>query len=209
MIGEVHPDRALTNAGACAGDRAGAHQAPRHRVLSTALKRDALLETGMAEAVRSMTTLNEGAARAALAVGVSAATDVTGFGLLGHLGNMLGGQQESAPRSRSRRSRILPHVLEPGRPGDVPGGSQRNLAAAEQVDWAEDLTPTERIICVDAQTSGGLLLAVPPENEAERCSRRCGKPRDTRRRPSSGGSPPAPRARVRVTRRPDGEPESS
>jgi selenide,water dikinase len=50
--------------------------------------------------------------------------------------------------------------------GIVPGGSQRNLAAADQVEWAEDLTPTERIICVDAQTSGGLLLAVPPENEA-------------------------------------------
>jgi selenide,water dikinase len=61
---------------------------------------------------------------------------------------------------------ILPHALSLAGRGIVPGGSQRNLAAADQVEWAEDLTPTERIICVDAQTSGGLLLAVPPENEA-------------------------------------------
>jgi selenide,water dikinase len=164
VIGEVHPDRALTNAGGCAGDVLVLTKPLGTGILSTALKRDALLETGMAEAVRSMTTLNEGAARAALAVGVSAATDVTGFGLLGHLGNVLAASKvgaaiwfESLP--------ILPHALSLAGRGIVPGGSQRNLAAAEQVDWADDLTPTERIICVDAQTSGGLLLAVPPENE--------------------------------------------
>ena len=48
----------------------------------------------------------------------------------------------------------------------MPGGTQRNLAAAERVEWADDLVPADRALCVDAQTSGGLLLAVPPENEA-------------------------------------------
>ena len=67
VIGEVHPDRALTNAGACAGDVLVLTKPLGTGILSTALKRDALLEAGMAEAVRSMTTLNEGAARAALA----------------------------------------------------------------------------------------------------------------------------------------------
>jgi selenide, water dikinase len=112
-----------------------------------------------------MTTLNEGAARAALAVGVSAATDVTGFGLLGHLGNMLMASQVAAEIAYESLP-ILPHAWNLANRGIVPGGSQRNLAAAAEVEWAEDLSPTDRILCVDAQTSGGLLLAVPPENES-------------------------------------------
>jgi selenide,water dikinase len=135
-------------------------------ILATALKRDALIEAGMAEAVRSMTTLNEGAARAALAVGVSAATDVTGFGLLGHLGNILAASNVGAEIAYEALP-ILPHALNLATRGIVPGGTQRNLAAAEPVvEWADDVAPTERLLCVDAQTSGGLLLAVPPENEA-------------------------------------------
>jgi len=165
VIGEVHPDRALTNAGACAGDVLVLTKPLGTGILATALKRDALLEAGMAEAVRSMTTLNEGAARAALQVGVSAATDVTGFGLLGHLGNMLAASKVGAEIAFAALP-ILPHAMSLASRGIVPGGTQRNLAAASDVEWADDLTPVERIICVDAQTSGGLLLAVPPENEA-------------------------------------------
>jgi selenide,water dikinase len=119
----------------------------------------------MADAVRSMTTLNEGAARAALAVGVSAATDVTWFGLLGHLGNILTASKVGAELAFAALP-ILPHALNLAHRGIVPGGTQRNLQAAEHVAWADDVTPTERLLCVDAQTSGGLLLAVPPENEA-------------------------------------------
>jgi len=165
VIGEVHPDRALTNAGACAGDVLVLTKPLGTGILATALKRDALLEAGMAEAVRSMTTLNEGAALAALEVGVSAATDVTGFGLLGHLGNILAASKVGAEIDFSALP-ILPHAMSLAGRGIVPGGTQRNLAAATNVDWADDLTPTERILCVDAQTSGGLLLAVPPEHEA-------------------------------------------
>jgi selenide, water dikinase len=165
VIGEVHPDRALTNAGACRGDVLVLTKPLGTGILATALKRDALLETGMADAVRSMTTLNEGAARAALAVGVSAATDVTGFGLLGHLGNILVASKLAAEIAYESLP-ILPHAHNLAMRGIVPGGTQRNLAAATQVDWADDVAPTERLLCVDAQTSGGLLLAVPPENEA-------------------------------------------
>ena len=165
VIGEVHPDRMLTNAGGCAGDVLVLTKPLGTGILATALKRDALLETGMAEAVRSMTALNDGAARAALRVGVSAATDVTGFGLLGHLGHVLvasGVAGEIAYESLP----ILPHAWNLAARGVVPGGTQRNLQAAELVDWAEDVGPVDRLLCVDAQTSGGLLLAVPPENEA-------------------------------------------
>ena len=164
VIGEVHPDRMLTNAGACAGDVLILTKPLGTGILSTALKRDALLEGGMADAVRSMTTLNDGAARAALRVGVSAATDVTGFGLLGHLGNMLEASKVAAEVYFDRLP-ILPHARSLAARGVVPGGTERNLAALEHVEWAPDLSATDRYLCVDAQTSGGLLLAVPYENE--------------------------------------------
>jgi selenide, water dikinase len=165
VIGEVHPDRMLTNAGACAGDRLVLTKALGTGILATALKRDALLETGMAEAVRSMTTLNDGAARAALKVGVSAATDVTGFGLIGHLTGMLEASKVAAEIAMDRIP-ILPHARNLASRGVVPGGTQRNLEAAERVEWDPELSPSDRYLCVDAQTSGGLLLAVPAENEA-------------------------------------------
>ncbi len=165
VVGEVHPDRMLTNAGACAGDLLVLTKPLGTGILATALKRDALLETGMAEAVRSMTALNDGAARAALKVGVSAATDVTGFGLLGHLGHVLENSAVAAELAYEALP-ILSHAWNLASRGIVPGGTQRNLEAAEKVSWAEEVGPVDRILCADAQTSGGLLLAVPPENQA-------------------------------------------
>ena len=165
VIGEVHPDRMLTNAGGCAGDVLVLTKPVGTGILATALKRDALIETGMAEAVRSMTTLNDGAARAALRVGVSAATDVTGFGLIGHLTNMLEASKVAAEIVFDAIP-ILSHARNLASRGIVPGGTERNLEAASGVEWAPDLTLADRYLCVDAQTSGGLLLAVPAENEA-------------------------------------------
>ncbi len=166
VVGEVHPDRMLTNAGACAGDTLVLTKPLGTGILATALKRGALIEAGMAEAVRSMTTLNDGAARAALRVGVSAATDVTGFGLLGHLAHMLDASQVAAEIAYESLP-VLAHAWNLASRGVVPGGTERNLAAAaERVEWGAELTEADRIICADAQTSGGLLLAVPRENEA-------------------------------------------
>jgi len=165
VVGEVHPDRMLTNAGACAGDRLVLTKPLGTGILATALKRDALLETGMTEAVRSMTALNDGAARAALRIGVSAATDVTGFGLLGHLTNILEASKVAAEIAFDSIP-VLPHARNLASRGVIPGGTQRNLAAAERVEWASELTATDRYLCVDAQTSGGLLLVVPPEHES-------------------------------------------
>jgi selenide,water dikinase len=164
VLGDVHPDRMLTNAGACAGDVLVLTKPLGTGILTTALKRDALIESGIRDAVRSMTALNAGAARAALRVGVSAATDVTGFGLLRHLGNMLAASRVAAEVAFEALP-VLPHALSLAARGVVPGGTHRNLEAAAEVDWAEDLDPHERVLCVDAQTSGGLLLAVPRENE--------------------------------------------
>ena len=165
VIGDVHPDGMLTNAGACAGDVLVLTKPIGTGILATALKRDALIEAGMADAVRSMTTLNDGAARAALRVGVSAATDVTGFGLIGHLTNMLEASKVAAEVAFEAIP-ILPHARNLASRGIVPGGTERNLEAAGLVEWGPDLDPADRYLCVDAQTSGGLLLAVPAEHEA-------------------------------------------
>ena len=164
VIGEVHPDGMLTNAGACAGDALVLTKPIGTGILATALKRDALIETGMTEAVRSMTTLNDGAARAALRVGISAATDVTGFGLIGHLTNMLEASKVAAEIALDAIP-ILPHARNLASRGVVPGGTERNLEAADRVEWDDSLGTADRYLCVDAQTSGGLLLAVPAEHE--------------------------------------------
>jgi selenide,water dikinase len=165
VLGEVHPDGMLTTAGARPGDALVLTKPIGTGILATALKRDALIETGMNEAVRSMTTLNDGAARAALRVGVSAATDVTGFGLIGHLTNMLQASKVAAEIAFDAIP-ILPHARNLASRGVVPGGTERNLQAADRVEWAPELGAADRYLCVDAQTSGGLLLAVSAENEA-------------------------------------------
>jgi selenide,water dikinase len=165
VIGEVHPDRILSNAGACGGDVLVLTKPLGTGILATALKRDALIEAGMTEAVRSMTTLNDGAARAALKVGVSAATDVTGFGLIGHLTGILEASKVGAEIAFDRVP-VLPHARNLASRGVVPGGTQRNLEAATRVEWSPELSLADRYLCVDAQTSGGLLLVVPSENEA-------------------------------------------
>jgi selenide,water dikinase len=160
VIGEAHPDRIMTNASARPGDRLVLTKPLGTGILSTALKRGVIDETAVAPAVRSMRTLNDRAARVALRHGVRAATDVTGFGLLGHLGNILEGSGVGAEVSFGALP-LLPGALELARQGVVPGGTERNLEAAAQVEWSGALGPAERHLAVDAQTSGGLLLAVP------------------------------------------------
>ena len=160
VVGEVHPDRMLTNTAARPGDRLVLTKPLGTGVLTTALKRDLVGETEIAEAVRSMTTLNDGAARAAIAAGVRCATDVTGFGLLGHLANILAGSGVGA-RIEMARLPLFDRALDLASRGCVPGGTRRNYESAE-VEWDPDLGEAERLLCADAQTSGGLLLAVAP-----------------------------------------------
>jgi selenide, water dikinase len=109
-----------------------------------------------------MATLNRAAAEAMLAVGVDAATDVTGFGLLGHLHELTEGSGVGAVVEAGAVP-LLPSVEELARRDVVPGGTARNVAATEAyVDW-EGVDEATRILLADAQTSGGLLIAVPAE----------------------------------------------
>jgi selenide,water dikinase len=160
VIGEVHPERMLLNSAARSGDLLVLTKPLGTGIPATALKRDAIGEAGLAAAVTSMTTLNDGAMRAALAAGVRAATDVTGFGLLGHLGQMLSVSGVAATLHLSGMP-ILDRARELAAAGFVPGGTTRNLAAST-AEWEPDIALTDRLLLADAQTSGGLLLAVPP-----------------------------------------------
>jgi len=166
-IGEVHPERIVTNAGAKPQDVLVLTKPIGTGVLTTALKRDLLSEEQLAPAVEVMTTLNAGAARAMLAVGVHAATDVTGFGLLGHLNTLLVASGVAAELT-SAAVPLLPRAREMAAAGAIPGGTRRNAESLrETVRFAAALDPEIRLLLADAQTSGGLLIAVTPERADE------------------------------------------
>ncbi len=164
-IGEVHPNRIVTLARARAGDALVLTKAIGTGILSTALKRDLATAAEIAPAVQSMTTLNAGAARAMRATGggVHAATDVTGFGLLGHLHNMLAASGVSAEIDAAAVP-LLPKAVELAERGAIPGGTNRNREAlAPHVTFDPGVGAAMRVLLFDAQTSGGLLIAVDPD----------------------------------------------
>ena len=165
VVGTVDPDRVLRNQGAQPGDALVLTKPIGLGVISTAIKRDAAPPALIDEAIRLMTTLNAGARDAAVALGVAvhAATDVTGFSLLGHLREMLAASGCGATVSHAAVP-VIDGVRELLAAGMVAGGTQRNHAyVSEQVDWG-DLPESEQLLLADAQTSGGLLLAVDPDH---------------------------------------------
>jgi selenide,water dikinase len=162
-LGEAHPDRLLALGGARAGDLLVLTKPLGTGIITTAHKREKVAADGpeLAAAIRSMRTLNAAGARVALTHGVRAATDVTGFGLLGHLNNML---RESgvAAEVDAQALPLFPGARELAAAGVLPGGTRRNLEAIREfTDWAGTVDEATRWLTVDAQTSGGLLLAVP------------------------------------------------
>ncbi len=166
-VGEVHPDRLITNSGARPGDALILTKPLGTGILSTALKRGIVDDEGMKPAVRSMSTLNAGAARAMEQVrhSVHAATDVTGFGLLGHLFNVCHASDVSARITVSGLP-VFDRVRELIGEGVIPGGTTRNLEAADEfAQFDPSVEASDKVVVSDAQTSGGLLIAVDPEAE--------------------------------------------
>jgi len=163
VVGTVHPARVLANRGARVGDALVLTKPIGLGVISTALKRDAAPPALVDEAVRVMTTLNADARDAALEVdnAVHAATDVTGFGLLGHLREMLQASGVAADVTLDAVP-VIDGVRALVAEGMVAGGTQRNHAfVCDTVDW-NGIPLGEQHLLADAQTSGGLLLAVDP-----------------------------------------------
>jgi selenide,water dikinase len=160
-IGMVHPERIIRNVGGQAGDKLVLTKPIGTGVVTTAIKVGAETGEQREAAVRSMSMLNLRAARAMLAVGVHAATDVTGFGLLGHLSEMLTASSIDATLWADQVP-LLPGVRSLAEEGAIPGGSRRNLdALGTVIDWDSDVTELDRLVLCDAQTSGGMLMAVP------------------------------------------------
>lgn len=160
-VGEVHPEQMFTNAGARPGDVLVLTKPIGSGIVATAIKAEAAPEESIRVAIDSMATLNRGAADAARAEGVKAATDVTGFGLLGHLHRMLQASGMSATL-RWADVPLIPGATALVEAGHVPGGSTRNAEdLADFLTWHADVPPAIRTLLADAQTSGGLLIAVP------------------------------------------------
>jgi len=164
VSGLVDPNRIVTNAGALAGDALVLTKPLGTGVLTTARKRGAIADGDLVEAVNWMTTLNDRACEAMLAAGAHAATDVTGFGLLGHADNMA---RASSVRLLFNASAVpfMPRVLELIEAGMVPGGTRHNAETHDAfTTFSNSLPDAVRVGLSDAQTSGGLLISVAPEN---------------------------------------------
>ena len=161
VTGVVHPDELLTNSGGRAGDALVLSKPLGAGAVSTAHKRG--LQAPLAEAIEVMTTLNRDASKAALKAGAHAMTDVTGFGLLGHL-HELALASGLAAEVRADQVPAIDGVLELLALPDesaVAGGTRRNRTHAEGfTTFAGDVPEARRWLACDAMTSGGLLVAL-------------------------------------------------
>ena len=163
VIGVVTPGQQVSNAGAQPGDALVLSKPIGTGIITTAGKQGVVDPEVMAGAVATMAALNRPGAAAMARVGVNAATDITGFGLLGHLKSMVKGSGVGAEISLSAVP-TLPGARDLLAQGVAPGGTHRNVGSvADAVTWDAALSDADRLLLCDAQTSGGLLISVPAE----------------------------------------------
>ena len=161
VVGLVEPGRQVSNAGAKVGDVLVLTKPLGTGIVTTGCKAGVAPPGSVETAVETMATLNRAASEAMMEVGVNACTDVTGFGLMGHLTGMLRASGVRAEVSVAKAP-VLPGVDELLGNGVAPGGTHRNQAGvADYVEWDDAVTEDERLLLCDAQTSGGLLISVP------------------------------------------------
>lgn len=165
VTGTVEPGKQITNAGARPGDALVLTKPIGTGIITTAGKREQASSDVLDGAIEVMSVLNKAASEAMVSVGVNACVDVTGFGLIGHLLGMLSASNVSAELS-FKSVPLLDGAENLAVDGVVPGGTQRNRNAAEEsVEWAAELQEHEKLLMCDAQTSGGLLIAVSEERK--------------------------------------------
>jgi len=161
--GTVHPDRMMTNDRAAVGDMLVLTKPLGTGVITTALKAGQAPDDVLAVATELMTRLNASAATAAQEVGVIAGTDVTGYGLLGHLREVADASNVSA-RVDVAAVPIIDGAADLAEAGHMPGGSRRNLRSLRDAMDTGSTEETMVRLLADAQTNGGLLLAVSPDH---------------------------------------------
>jgi selenide,water dikinase len=165
VTGIIKPGEQITNAGAMPGDVLILTKPIGTGIITTAGKAKLAPESVIDAAVKAMAELNAKAAEAMLEVGVHSCTDVTGFGLIGHLNGMTNGSKVAA-RLRLSDVPIFDGVWELLAQDTAPGGTHRNLKSAQAFTrWGEGISEDAKLLLCDAQTSGGLLLSVAPEKE--------------------------------------------
>ena len=163
VTGEVHPDKLTRNDTAKIGDLLVLTKPLGTGIISTAIKRHIANESIMKTAIDTMRTLNKSAAEAMAEVSANACTDITGYGLLGHLLEMCKGSNVSATIEFDAMP-FMNGVFELAQDGVIPGGTKRNLEfVQDDISFAEHLAEFQLHMLADAQTSGGLLMSVPPE----------------------------------------------
>jgi len=136
-------------------------------IIATAIKKNKAPSSIMKEAVNVMTKLNSGGAKAMNAVGVNACTDITGYGLLGHLLEMCEGSKVSATIEFNKIP-LMQGVFELAQKGFIPGGTKRNLDhVTPNVNFSKNISQEQKYLLADAQTSGGLLISVPKDKSED------------------------------------------
>ena len=164
VTGIVASDRVLTNAGAQAGDLLVLTKPLGSGILTTALKKGRLADATRDRIVDIMATLNRAAAESLEGLQVHALTDVTGFGLLGHLMELLSAAGVGA-RLNTAEIPVVDDVWSLAREGIFPGGAKRNLTRVDRsVTWSAATPEEVKIVLADPQTSGGLLIAIAPDD---------------------------------------------
>ena len=163
VMGLIHPNRVLTKGGARPGDALVLTKPLGVGIITTALKGEVADPAHVAAAVEIMKKLNRDAARLIQQVGVHACTDVTGFALLGH-GYEMAERSEARLRFYLEKLPFLEGAQQYGKDNLFPGGSCRNQSAYEQwVDFAPGISEEMQLLLFTPETSGGLLVAIPPE----------------------------------------------
>ena len=163
VTGVVTPGEQVSNIGAEPGDVLVLTKPIGTGIITTAAKAQNASQEVIDLAISTMARLNRDASEAMLAVGAHSCTDVTGFGLLGHLRGMVDGSQVTAVINASSVP-VLEGTWELLQQGNVAGGTQKNLQALEdEVAWGPNVSIETKVLLCDAQTSGGLLIALPSD----------------------------------------------
>jgi selenide, water dikinase len=166
VTGVVHPDKLITNSGTHIGDSLVLTKPLGTGVMSTALKNRLISEKEMKEALKSMVSLNKTAAELMIEMGAHACTDITGFGLIGHASHLIQ-EGETGIEFYFNALPFFTGVMELSKKEVYPGGLGRNRDFySPNVEFKGRIPQYKRNLLFDPQTSGGLLIALPPEKAA-------------------------------------------
>ena len=164
VTGEIHQDRIWKNSGARPGDALVLTKSLGTGIIATGIKKGVATQDNIEDAISSMSSLNKNSAQELRGYNVNAVTDVTGFGLLGHLKEMCENSDVSS-EIKFQDLLFLDGAKELAMSGVMPGGTKRNLKSVEKVvSFNDHLSKIEQLLSADAQTSGGLLVSMPLED---------------------------------------------